>query len=63
MIVIDGLMGTIREITENYVILRVHGASSSREFSPYIKIMKRDDSHVWDLLEREGVNIEEIDSV
>jgi hypothetical protein len=61
VVVIDGLKGTITKITEHYVILRIHGAISFEDFSPYIKIMKRDDSYVWDLLEREGVNIDEID--
>jgi preprotein translocase subunit YajC len=60
MVAIGGLVGTITKITENYVILSMHGAVNFGDFSPYIKIMKRDDSYVWDKLEENGVDINEI---
>lgn len=63
IIVVGGLNGTVNKITENYVILRINGAIDFGDFSPCVKIMRRDNSYVWDILERDGVNIDEIDLV
>lgn len=44
IIVIDGLSGTIKKITENYVILSITGACNFEEYSSEVKIMRRDNS-------------------
>jgi hypothetical protein len=63
MICIEGIRATIKEITEYYVILRIHGAVDFDEFTPTVKIMKRDDSFVWDILEKNGIEISSLDLV
>ena len=60
IIVIEGLRGTIKKITENYVILSITGACDFEDFSPEVKIMRRDNSYVWDVLEKNGVDLNNI---